>query len=92
MVPKRMLKPWANMRVSPAFRWGRISSRYSFAWPVSGVRTITMSAPWAASATSRTVSPSAWAFARERLLPGRPTSTSTPLSRRFSAWAWPWLP
>ncbi len=51
-----------------------------------------MSARSAASFTSRTVRPSAWARARERLAAGSPTSTSTPLSRRFSAWACPWLP
>ncbi len=50
------------------------------------------SASAAASAGVFTVTPSACAFARERLPAGRPTTTFTPLSLRFSAWAWPWLP
>jgi hypothetical protein len=48
-----------------------------------------MSAQAAASAGVVTRKPSARAFARERLAAGSPTTTSTPLSRRFSAWAWP---
>ncbi len=51
-----------------------------------------MSAPLMASATLSTFSPAAVALAA-LLLPGcRPTVTFTPLSRRFSACAWPWLP
>src|SRR3546814_6072089 len=45
-----------------------------------------------ASAGVRTRRPSSSAFAR-LFEPGcRPMRTSTPESRRFSAWAWPWLP
>ena len=50
------------------------------------------SASAAASFGVFTLSPSACAFARERLLAGSPTITSTPLSFRLSACAWPWLP
>ena len=39
-----------------------------------------------------TRSPSSWAAARDLDASGRPTRTSTPESRKFSAWAWPWLP
>ena len=59
----------------------------------SGVSIIITSAHLAASATSMTLS-----FSRFGLLDaGEPlrsaTATSlTPLSRRLSAWAWPWLP
>ena len=51
-----------------------------------------MSASAAASAGVFTVRPSFCALARERLPAGSPTTTSTPLSLRLSAWAWPWLP
>ena len=51
-----------------------------------------MSAFWVASATVMTSKPSFSATAQ--LLPPlcRPTITSQPESRRFWAWAWPWLP
>ena len=46
----------------------------------------------AASAGVTTRSPSASALAM-LFEPGwRPMRTSTPESRRLSAWAWPWLP
>ena len=50
------------------------------------------SASLLASATERTVSPSASAFAFDLLPSWRPTTTFTPLSFRFSACACPWLP
>ena len=71
IVPKRMLKPWANISVLPGFRPGAIVSLYSLAWPVSGVRIMIMSASAAASFGVFTASPSAWAFARERLPAGQ---------------------
>ena len=46
-----------------------------------------MSAAAAASAGVLTVTPSAWALARERLAAGSPTTTFTPLSLRLSACA-----
>jgi hypothetical protein len=51
-----------------------------------------MSAFSEAWAGVRTVSFSASARARERLPSGSPMTTLIPLSRRFRAWAWPWLP
>jgi hypothetical protein len=51
-----------------------------------------MSAFSEAWAGVRTVSFSASARARERLPSGRPITTLIPLSRRFRAWACPWLP
>ncbi len=87
-----MLKPCANMTVLPAFMCGAIDSSQSFFWPVSGVRIMTTSARFAASSTGRTVSPSAFAFAADFDVAWRPTTTETPLSRRFRACACPWLP
>ena len=51
-----------------------------------------MSAILAASALVMTFMP--WASALAQLLEPsyRPTTTFTPLSFRFSAWAWPWEP
>ena len=51
-----------------------------------------MSARRAASSTGRTVKPSAFARAADVEVSWRPTTTATPLSRRFWAWACPWLP
>ena len=45
-----------------------------------------------ASATVSTLSPAARAFSADLLDAGRPTTTSTPLSCRFSACAWPCEP
>ena len=45
-----------------------------------------------ASTTGRTLRPSFSALTRELEPSRRPTVTSTPESRRFSACAWPWLP
>ena len=66
-----------------------MASRKSAGCVVSGASTITTSAHRAASATVSTVSPAAAAAARDRLDAGSPTRTSTPLSRRLSAWACP---
>ena len=63
-------------------------------WPCSssGTSSITMSPSLAASAGSSTFSPCSSALAT-LLEPGRsPTTTLTPESLRFSAWAWPWEP
>ncbi len=66
---------------------------HSAAWCSSGASTMTMSACLAASAGDMTLNLAASAFAAVAE-PGRSaTITSlTPLSRRFWAWAWPWLP
>src|SRR5450759_3971074 len=53
---------------------------------------MTMSARFAASSTLSTVTPSAFAFAADFDVACSPTTTDTPLSRRFSACACPWLP
>ena len=50
------------------------------------------SAALTASATVLTSKPAASASARLLDPSARPITTVTPLSRRFSAWAWPWLP
>ena len=50
------------------------------------------SAAFVASATVRTSKPAASASGRLLEPSARPTITYTPESRRFSAWAWPWLP
>ena len=91
-VPKRMLKPCANISVLPAVRCGAIDSRYTFGAVVSGTRIMMTSAHPAASATVFTARPVAAAFARDLLSALSPTATSTPLSLRFSAWAWPCEP
>ncbi len=67
-------------------------SAYTVRCTWSGVRMTTRSASVTASATERTRSPSASALGRDVDPSARPTRTSTPESRRFSAWAWPWLP
>ena len=87
-----MLKPWANMRVLPGLSSGAMHSSYRAAWPVSGVRIMMVSAQAAAARGSSTSKPSAVALARLREASGRPIRTSTPESRRFCAWAWPWEP
>ena len=51
-----------------------------------------MSPREAASAISVTSSPAPRADSTERESGRRPTTTSTPESLRFSAWAWPWEP
>src|ERR1035441_4034278 len=53
---------------------------------------MTMAARVAAWSALSTVSPSAFAFAADFDVAWRPTTTLTPLSRRFSACACPWLP
>ncbi len=63
------------------------------AWSSSGVSIIMTSLTLAASAGVMTVKPAASALARV----GEPafsamTTSLTPESRRFCAWAWPWLP
>jgi len=50
------------------------------------------SAHFAASAIDFTLSPASFALAIDDEPSRRPTTTSTPDSFRFSAWAWPWLP
>ncbi len=59
----------------------------------SGVSIITMSAHLAPSAGVITVkpAPSAFLIVAEPALSAMRTSL-TPESRRFMAWAWPWLP
>ncbi len=88
----RMLNPWANISSCPGRRLGSISRvvdrllervRDGDHDHVGGLDRLgdVLDPKPAASATARLLEPAA-----------RPTTTSTPLSRRFSAWAWPWLP
>ena len=72
--------------------WGSTDSAYSFRCTWSGARITITSDSSTASAGVSTRSPSASALARDFEPSGRPTRTSTPESRRDSAWAWPWLP
>src|SRR5947209_4149703 len=58
----------------------------------SGASMATRSAFAAASPTVATRNPSPSALAQDGLPRYKPTTTLTPLSRRFWAWAWPWLP
>ena len=88
----RMLKPWANMSMSPSLRFGATNSSYAAFCSVSGSRIMMTSASAAASASDVTRSPASSAL-RRLVLPSRSaTRTSTPDSNRFSAWAWPWEP
>ena len=87
-----MLKPWANISSCPGLRLGAISASYTAFWAVSGTRIMIALAWRVASPTSATRSPASAAIARLLLVAGRPTTTSTPESRRLSAWACPWLP
>ncbi len=80
IVPKRMLKPCANISILPGARFGSIASLYSFAAVVSGTSTMITSAHFETAATSSTSSPAACALARDRLAAGSPTFTLTPLS------------
>src|SRR5438046_5900498 len=71
IVPKRMLKPCANIKVFPGLRCGSMASRYSLGCLVSGTRIMMTSAQAAASAGLLTVKPSFSAFAREALQNGK---------------------
>ena len=92
MRPKRMLKPWAKNSASPSRRLGAISASYTDFCSVSGSRIMITSAQAVASAIDITVRPSASALAFDDDPSRRPTTTSTPDSFRFSAWAWPCEP
>ncbi len=85
--PKWMLKPCANMRVAPSLRLGATSFLYTTACVWSGTSIMITSACRVASAAERTSNP---AFSARSPL-GVPlsslTTTLTPLSRRFWAWA-----
>ena len=61
-------------------------------WRSSGSSTITTSPRLAASATDSTSRPSPSAFATDEESGRSPTTTDTPESLRFRAWAWPWEP
>jgi hypothetical protein len=84
-----MLNPCANISIAPWCRLGSISLLYIRPWLWSGVRIITTSAHFAASATVATSSPAARAFSIDRLVAGSPTFTLIPLSLRFNACACP---
>ena len=85
MRPKRMLKPWAKATASPGERFGAMSASYTRFCSVSGRRIMMTSASAVASATGSTRRPSASALPFDDDPSRRPTRTSTPESRRFSA-------
>ena len=87
-MPKRMLKPCANISILPLVMCGAMSV-YTAGAVVSGTRIITTSAHFAASAGVVTVRPWPSALLFDLLVSDRPTCTFTPLSFRFSACAWP---
>ncbi len=82
-----MLKPWANISILPAVRFGAMSLWYTDGCTVSGASIMMTSASLAASATLTTRTPAACALAADVLPVRRPMRTSTPLSLRFSACA-----
>ena len=84
--------PWANISRLPGAIPSLISLSQTSACFSSGSSTITTSPSLAASAIDVTRRPSAFAFSTEDESSRRPTTTSTPESFRFSAWAWPWEP
>ena len=59
---------------------------------MSGSRIMMTSASADASATESTRSPASSAFCLDDEPSRSPTRTSTPLSDRLRAWAWPWEP
>ena len=84
---KRMLKPCANAIALPLRICGLMNSSYVAFCSVSGIVNMMTLAHFAAAAMSITVSPAASALAAD-LLPSRnPTTTGTPDSLRFNAWA-----
>ncbi|MNT05521.1 hypothetical protein D3C72_1401430 [compost metagenome] len=89
---KCTFKPCANSSTAPCFMFGASTSSYSFFCTMSGVSTATRSASFTASAGAFTLKPSACALTSVGPPGRRPTTTSKPDSRRFSACARPWLP
>jgi hypothetical protein len=90
--PKWMLNPCANMSVAPSLRFGPTSFLYTTACIWSGTSIMTTSARWVASGA---LSTSKLTFSARSALAvplSSLTTTVTPLSRRFCAWACPWLP
>src|SRR5579884_765354 len=92
ILPKWTLRPWAKSTAAPGARPGATSASQTSFCTWSGTSSATTCAPRTASATGRTSRPASSAAAREPLPSRRPTTTSTPESRRLSACACPWLP
>ena len=90
--PKWMLKPWAKRSRFPGARPSLISFSQTSACFSSGSRIMITSPRLAASVTSRTSRPAASASGLLFESGRRPTTTDTPESFRFSAWACPWEP
>jgi hypothetical protein len=90
---KWMLSPCAKASAAPSRMWSLRCPSHRSAWISSGASTITTSAHFAASAGALTVKPAPSAFLALPE-PGRSATitSATPESRRFMAWAWPWLP
>ena len=84
---KRMLKPWAKASALPLRMCGLMNSSYVAFCSVSGIVSMITLAHLAASAIDITVSPAFSALAFDDEPSRRPTTTWTPLSLRFSAWA-----
>src|SRR5919197_2545398 len=92
MRPKWMLSPCANSTAAPGSRFGRTPASHTCFCTWSGTRMATSCAPRTVSAIEAVSRPASSAACREPLPSRRPTCTSTPESRRFSACACPWLP
>ena len=90
--PKCILNPWANANVCPSLKLSFMLSAYTTLWTSSGNKHITISPALVASATLNTSKPSSLALTPDFDPSCNPTTTSTPLSLKFCAWAWPWLP
>ena len=72
--------------------FGAMSFWYTAAICSSGSRIMTTSADFTASATSATFRPAFSTLGQDAPPLRRPTTTLTPLSLRFWAWAWPCEP
>ena len=88
-MPKRMLKPCANISILPAVRFGAIASLYSAAAAVSGTSTMMTSAHFDASAGVMTLEPFLVRRGARTAAGRQADGHGDALSRRFSAWACP---
>src|SRR3954452_4458490 len=92
MRPEWTLNPCAKSSVAPGARLGATASRKSAGCAPSGTSIATSCASRTASAGVWTVKPPSSAALQEALPSRRPTTTSTPESKRLSACACPSLP
>ena len=80
-----MLNPCPNPKYAPSFKLGATSAAYVSACNSSGIRIITISAFFTASAVSLTVNPASSACPHDFEPFLSPTVTSIPLSFKFNA-------